>query len=476
MKTINCWFALMLLSAAAQSQMPLGNYWDTWYMHDQVSLEFTAGLMPVVVLDSCPMSFGDFIYTVTDPVSGKVAFSISTDEGVLDGNGDPVAGGSGFIDHGSTHVIPHPGDATLYYLFWSVSSITYSLLQVDVQAGTAAFVPDETDVLLATGVGSDVGICSAPDGIDHWLLLHHYSDSTLLTYNVNAGVGLVTTPVVQSLSQALPVNVRFKCSPDNTKLLISKGNGNFLLHALDPATGLLGEAISISVPGGGAGGEFSPNAQVLYVTRFVQPDSARWLQFDLSSGDETTINNSAVLLDLDGIACADGPPGMQLAPDGRIYCILAGGPPPNYNYYETHLAIIHYPNTIGVGCQLDTVGLNMMRTGMIPYSPPKAHWFGTPLSAVEADFVQANASGSSLRINAVPNPASAWLDISLQDAAPSGTRVELLNTAGQQVWNERWRGGSQNRVVLPSLSAGMYTLRMTTPSGVSGKTRITIAH
>lgn len=474
MKTIHCGLVLSLLSVAAHAQMPLGNYWDTWYMHDQVSLEFTSGQLPAVVLDSCPMSVGDYVYTVTDPVSGKVAFSISSDQGVQDGNGLPVPGSSSLFFDWHTHVIPHPGDATLYYLFYNDGQTSrYSLLQVNVQMGTAGFINNQTDVLLADGVGESAGIISDPDGIDHWLLLHHWSDNTIHTYNVNAGPGLITTPVVQTLAQALPSNATFKTSPSNTRVLVTTGNGNFLLYDIDPETGLLGASITLNATNS-SHGEFSPNSDVLYLTRYIAPDSALWLQYDLSSGDQATITNSVIRLDPNGVPSQGTYPTMQLGPDGRIYCTLAGGPVNDPYYFETHLVLIHSPNTIGAGCQLDTVGIDLVRLGMTPYYPPKVHWFGTPLSAVEAEMGRANPYVRSIHVSALPNPAAEWLDISVEQAVPTGTRMEMVSGAGSVVWNEKWPGGFQSKVPLPPLASGLYTLRLVAPDGAIGKTRITI--
>jgi hypothetical protein len=474
MRTLTSLIGLLVFCVQALPQEQQSLYWQNWYLPDAISIAFPNAQAPIVELDSCPTSLSGFSYTVSNAANGQVEFSISNDAALLDRFGDPIIGGTSFYDVQSTWVIPHPGDASQYYLFQTGFNTTYSLLDLDQNGGTPAFVMGQYQVPFATGMALGCAILSDPDGIDHWLSLYHMADSSFHVFNVNAGLGLSTTPVIQSAGQALPTNVVFKASPDNSRLAALSGIDEVVLFSVDPEAGTINASLPVLVPGGSTfAAEFSPNSQVLYVYRDINPDSAHWLQFDLSQWDALAISNSVVRLDLIGTSAA-GFVGMQLAPDGHIYSTLDGGPPADPQYFQGHLVVIRTPNTLGMGCQLDTVGFDLQRTCTLVPFLPKVHWFATPLSALEEWARPAVQGPPSIRLIVGPNPVVNDFMVEVDHSLTSRALVELVAPTGQVAWSANWKGGFSNRFTIPDLAVGTYTLKVTAPDGSIGKSRIVV--
>ncbi|MFL5728148.1 MAG: gliding motility-associated C-terminal domain-containing protein, partial [Cytophagaceae bacterium] len=165
-----------------------------------------------------------------------------------------------------------------------------------------------------------------------------------------------------------------KCSHDGTKL--ANALFGFLnrteLFDFDNSTGKLSNTRSIAGPhfsqgflfafGGAYGLEFSANDSLLYVsTVYEDPfllQASGWIyQYQISSGNQTTINSSAsLIIQASGIAWG----AMQLAPDCRIYIsdgAITGS--------AASLDVIQNPDVPGSGCgyQHNAFNLNGKTSG-----------------------------------------------------------------------------------------------------------------
>lgn len=274
---------------------------------------------------------------------------------------DPMGTSNFMSTNTQVAVAQNPADLNLYYIFTTdaqnVGFQEFTCTVVDMsQLGGLGAVSDSF-ILPAENI--EERICTIPksDGTGMWVVTHEYLNNKFLAFEVTAA-GVNTTPVVSEVGDvhefypnSLNARGELKSNLEGNRLALVQDQMGGLIELFDfnQATGTVSNPIEVGLIDHGFGLSFSPNGQLLYVGTWVNfdPIDNRLWQFDISSNDPTTIENSMVELDVTSLFDAFG--SIRNAPDGKMYI----GRPNDY------VSIIENPDTCGIGCNFISEGIFM---------------------------------------------------------------------------------------------------------------------
>ena len=265
-------------------------------------------------------------------------------------NGFNLFGADGQIN--TALIIPFVNDKNKYYLFTSKglsnffpnseSTLPYCYSIIDMQLnGGLGDVTVKNNLIQFFSTEKMVAI-PHENGNDIWWVCRDWTNH-FYSYKITCNGFQNTTPVLSSVGK----NVNSDFSLINGGDIKGSNDGKFIaacyplyfeIYKFSNSTGNISFPITISIPEGCYGVEFSPNNKLLYITgqelknnlinTFIK-------QFDLSNYDSSSIVNSAYRVNN-----VHGFGGLQLGPDGKIYSNDGGNA----------VAVINYPNVQGVGC------------------------------------------------------------------------------------------------------------------------------
>jgi gliding motility-associated-like protein len=250
----------------------------------------------------------------------------------------------------SATVVPHPGNASLYFLFTSDQSgyfgtanagVHYSVVNMCLDGGLGDV--EQKNVFLFSDATEKLAAVQHRNGTDYWVVSSQYAKNRFMAYLVTEA-GVSRTPVVSEggtlayePNNTIPAIGYLKFSANGRRLALASYGGSMPgfveLFDFDPATGKVRNPRKVlDNEVGPYGLEFSRSGNRLY----VGTSPGRLYQFDVTGRDAATIRSTATLL-VDHNRY-EPTMAMQLGPDGRIY--VAG-------YHELYLGIIHHPEKPG---------------------------------------------------------------------------------------------------------------------------------
>lgn len=330
---------------------------NIWYFGQNAGLDFNSG-SPVALMDGQINTLEGC--AVLSNNLGQLLFYTDGIR-VYNRNHQIMVNGSGLLgDPSSTHsatIVPKPGNPNLFYIFTlaafgNAPGFRYSVVDLTLDGGNGA-VTSEKNVLIYAPSSEKLTVVKHPNNIDYWLVTMGYPGNTFYTHLLTA-IGVSSTPVV-SVAGHYVTNIdnnnvigQMKLSPSGNKLAVAHCYEQVLqLFDFDSNTGVISNPItlyqnpSISSDNRVYGIEFSPNGEVLYVSKVFE---ASILQFNLTASNIPT-SMFYVASNYTGDFGS-----LQLGPDGKIY--IAKGLSPD-------LSVISNPNNLGAACNFQYNGVSL---------------------------------------------------------------------------------------------------------------------
>ncbi len=361
------------LSIYAQKQA------NFWYFGENAGLNF--GLGVPIALTNGALNTGEGCSSISTPGGELQCYTDGTY--VYDRNNDQMPHGNGLKGNYSSAqsgiIVPKPGSTSQYYIFTVdayednlVDGLCYSRVDMTLNGGLGDVVTSEKNISLLPLTCEKVTAVGHSNGISIWVITHQWGTDAFYVYQITtSGVDLVPVishagpPIIGDMQKAKGY---LKVSPDGTKIAMANNTDfSVLMFNFNHATGVITFLASDynftnpggNDPGGPYGIEFSPNSSRLYVSEWKA--NRRINQYDLSSGDPTTILNSRVLVASVGQnAYAIG--ALQLGPDNRMYVARDGSP---------YLSRFNSPNSLGSECGWTDNAVNLAgrtsRYGLPPF-------------------------------------------------------------------------------------------------------------
>lgn len=329
-------FTLILLAFCVNAQQKEGNI---WYFGRYAGIDFN-GSTPTLLtngaintIEGCAVicnKYGNLMfYTDGSNVYNRNHTLMPNGNGL---KGNPSSTQSGII-------VPNPANPKVYYVFSASGqdNLYYSVIDTSLSGGQGN-VTTKNVALMPTGT-EKLNAVKHKNRKDTWVVSHQSNNNSFYAYLVTAS-GVSNTPVISKVGSTFS-NISagwLKFSPKGDKIVTADFHGIVELFDFNPATGVISNAQTLINASRYYGVEFSPSGRFLYVSRaFSTPNEV--IQFDMSSGNITTIQSSKVVIANSFIKT---PGALQLAPNGKIYMAF-------YNF-GTHLGVINRPEKKGKTC------------------------------------------------------------------------------------------------------------------------------
>ncbi|MFN0189983.1 MAG: T9SS type A sorting domain-containing protein [Bacteroidia bacterium] len=316
--------------------------------------------------------------TMSDEQTGELLF-YSNGLHIFNANHDTMSNGfnAGLSNSITQNIaIKKPGSNHLYYFFTAdvqggISSnpyypnaigVNYAEIDMNLNGGLGGVI-SKFNILKDTSNCEKLTAGRHANGQDIWLIGHEYGNNNFFVYSITSS-GINTTPDYYSVGPVIKTHQQgiaglsnfdaigeLKASPNGTKLAFTTYyNGITALVDFDNSTGAISNPIQLNINDGGYGVSFSPDNLKLYIgaidtaTNFV-PAYGKILQFDISSGVQSIIQNSKTII-YNQINC--GFSSLKISPNRTI--IVSHYGTSGSAVGDGFLGEIHYPDSLGFAC------------------------------------------------------------------------------------------------------------------------------
>lgn len=345
---------IIIISNLTLAQSPAG----IWYFGKKAGITFNAGPNPIN-LNGGELETDEGCATLAD-ANGNLLFYTDGIK-VWNRNHQVMPNGNGLNgDPSSTQsaiIVPKPGSTTLYYVFTvdelgKPNGLNYSIIDLTLEGGFGD-VTTKNVSLFSSSLEKITAVKHANES-SVWIVGHKYNNNQFVSYELSSsGLGNpVNSNVGVVLSNDTQKTIGYMKSSPNGQFIACANAGdmsNMELFSFNNNTGQLTLISSSDFEYNGLGVyglEFSSNSELLYVSKIDQTNKLSEIyQFNITSQNQTTINNSKLLISSQSYNTLEqlGVYGaLQLGPDQKIYIAR------NKTFY---LSAINNPNTIGLGCQ-----------------------------------------------------------------------------------------------------------------------------
>lgn len=341
---------ILLISFTLTSQSVWGQgQAGIWYFGERAGLDFN--VTPSVALTDGSLDTDEGCSTVCTPQGDLLFYTDGVT--VYNKNHGVMANGTGLDGHASATqssiIVQQPGSSVNYYIFTVDAhqnnlrnGLKYSIVDLSQNGGLGAVV-SKNIVLYANEVCEKITAVKHANGADYWIIVHRWDSRDFHAYLLTSS-GL-SAPVISTIGVRHNTDRTssigyMKTSPNGSKLAVAIFTQDRIeLFDFNNSTGAITNPIQLNNYSQVYGLEFSPSGQFLYVSLY---SNGEVYQFDVTSNDQTTINNSAVLVG-NGAWWFGA---LQLAPDGRIYMAKIS----TATIGSFNLDVINSPDIKGVGC------------------------------------------------------------------------------------------------------------------------------
>lgn len=310
---------------------------------------------------------------ISDEITGRLLF-YTDGYNIYDSTNNIMQNGGGAGLSNSltqTIIIKKPSSSSLFYMLTPdmQGGLVYNSNHPNSRGVNYAIV----DMSLNNGLGSvvsafnslkDTSNCEKltavyhSNGQDIWLIGHEYGNNNFFSFLITSS-GINTTPIISSVgpiiytwqsgtpgTSNLDAIGELKASPNGNKLAFTcYYNGTTCLVDFDKSTGMVSNSTPLTIESGGYGVSFSQDNTKLYISGVDTtglpdcPTNGKIYQFDISSNNQTTIQNSrtTIYTDANGMFRS-----LKLGVDGKIYVARGNG--------TNYLGLINNPNNNGLNC------------------------------------------------------------------------------------------------------------------------------
>jgi gliding motility-associated-like protein len=314
-------------------------------------------------------------------------------DNIFDRNENPIAGTSLMSEMPATGlpvVIPHPGNANQYYIFYVRSGgLLYSLFDMTLNGGLGNIVPGQKNVLISgygTVLGPRMTAIQGCNGV--WLVIRKTIENKYLSFHVGQ-TGINPQPVVSEVG-LLPILSydgivgMMKSSPDGKTLVFASHRlvnnivndqipGAVELYDFEKCSGKITDPRLLDTGKSFYGVCFSPDNTRFYVTQNDTVSGTgmavgKVFQYNMTLPNLIDIVNSKTMI-LENLPTIQrnnngmcdgqyryGLGDMKIGPDGKIYlpnqseqtCLQSVNPAISNPGMAIH--VIHQPNNLGPAC------------------------------------------------------------------------------------------------------------------------------
>ena len=335
-----------------------GEY-NNWCFGEGILLNFNSG-NPVV--QSCSVNTnngGNLLGTTSiSDKNGNLLFYVNSDT-IWSANHSAMTNGtlnrsSGALQ--SVNILPFPCNDSLYYVFaffvpnipgTTSINLEYSVVNMNKNNGLGEVV--QKQIPIDTNVLTAMGMTRHANNRDYWITYQKKDTNIYYSRLISSmGIGSKIFSQVGSNKYWSLGTLKFSGNSDYLTNCI-KISGIIECYQFDNSTGILSNSINLLYPASVThqypiSSQFSKDQSKLYIT-----GPRALIQFDFSSGNPTTISNSAQIISWDSnYTFASGYTDISLAPDNKIYISQTGN----------FLSIINNPNSNGVNCGFANSSLN----------------------------------------------------------------------------------------------------------------------
>jgi gliding motility-associated-like protein len=355
------------------SQSKEGAY---WYWGNRAGLNFNKN---PVEPDTLGQTFDDIWATISDSLGNLLfytnGYKIFNQNHQLVFDTIPASSFYGAI------ICPKPGSSSTYFILYkTIGSNGFDgngyYFEYDVSLNNGQGARKSPPIVFEDSLsGFTIALLQHADSKRFWVMGYKRNTPEIRTYLVDSN-GISTVPVI-STSILPPISVTgnfiphldIKSSPNSQYIFLSLVNNGanslfdfVLCFQFNRTTGqAFNRFYSKQIPPMGLGiyGGFSPNSNILYYSlqsTSLNTTPGQLYQVDISSLNQTTIQNSEVLLKSFNFI-GQYHLGSQIGLDGKIYLSYNTGFPSSFAPF--FLARINCPNVPGLGCGYQDTAVNL---------------------------------------------------------------------------------------------------------------------
>ncbi|MDB4443587.1 gliding motility-associated C-terminal domain-containing protein [Saprospiraceae bacterium] len=359
---------------------------NIWYFGHNAGLDFNSG-EPIALTDGI-MNTDEGCASIADSNGALLFYTDGTF--IWNKNHVQMPNGYGLLGHKSSTqsgvIVPKPGSPNIYYVFTvdftaNPGGVAYSEVDMNLDGGLGD-VNAIKNIQLLTPACEKITAVLHENNQDIWVIGHAWKSSSYMAWLVT-DTGVNSNPVISTIGSYIgPFGSSYfnsigylKASAEGDRIAAAHWYNLNQVEIFDfnNSTGQLTNPITLDgYTGSGCYGvEFAPSAPILYVSE--RSYQGYIYQYDLSSNNQSTINNSRVpLFQLDSASSARWG-GIQLGPNGRMYVSKRN---------SAYLGVINKPDVLGQECEYVDEGV---------YLNGKLSWIGLP-SFIQSYFIKANFS------------------------------------------------------------------------------------
>lgn len=456
---------IVLILVLISSQIFAQNKETTqWRFGRNAGIDFNTN--PPTAVTDCALNTGEGSASIADSTGNLLFYTDGIT--VFNASNDTMVNGTGLLGHESTTqsalIVKLPGSNTLYYIFTmcsfggTLSGFNYSIADMSLNAGLGEIITK--NVLVFTNTLERLTAVQHANGYDYWILINtnnHPSPGEIWAYNfTNAGLNL--TPVISNL----PIinNIGYlRGNRQGNKLAVATyqtnflGNGKFQVMNFDNSSGIASNLITLGSTSLAPftiayGVEFSPDGTKLYCTTMNAP--YRVIQYNLATFTYQAIINSGIVLASNPVKapCSWGYyyGALQLAPDGKIYCVTE---------CDSFLNVINYPDSAGTACNY--VARSFYLNGKIN-SSGLPNFYHVPISSAPTNNIDINSTTS---FSVFPNPANELLNIRFTKKIASA-KILISNILSERLIQQQGNNFNSLSIDVSRLPKGVYLITFIT--------------